>query len=74
MDMIFDTHEILSERQKRGLTQDRLAAISGVPSSKISKIEHGSEAHSATLRRLTKALQGTICAISQVEPPVQEAR
>ena len=54
--MIYEPHEILPAREKAGLTQFRLAVLSGVDSSHISRIENGLNATADILKKLTAAL------------------
>ena len=55
--MIYESKEIRVERQKLNLTQDELARLSGVSSSRICKIEGKGRATEANLKKLTDALQ-----------------
>lgn len=43
-------------RRERGLSQQRVAAASGIPQSHLSKIEAGQDVQLSTLRRVVKAL------------------
>ena len=54
--MIFESSEIAGERAKRGLSRNRLAAISDVPASRIAKIEREGNATEQKLKKLTAAL------------------
>ena len=55
--MIFESKEIRVERLKLNLTQDELARLSGVSSSRIGKIERKGNATEANLKKLTDALR-----------------
>ena len=55
--MVYESKEIRGERQKLNLTQDELARLSGVSSSRIGKIERNGNATEGNLKKLTDALQ-----------------
>ncbi len=53
--------ELLKARKNAGITQAKLAEISGVPQSELSRIEkHGSNPRLATFARLVSALGGRL--------------
>lgn len=53
--------ELLQARKNAGITQAKLAEISGVPQSELSRIEkHGSNPRLATFARLVSALGGRL--------------
>ena len=55
--MIYESSEIAAERVRLGLSQDKLAALSGVSARQIGKVEKVGNASERTLKKLTVALQ-----------------
>ena len=55
--MIYESSEIAAERVRLGLSQDKLAALSGVSARQICKVEKVGNASERTLKKLTVSLQ-----------------